>query len=695
MKKELKIRQQDSYDCGAACLLSIGVWWGVRIPLSQVRIECGCTPQGISIEGIIDGAKALGLKAKALKSNSLSLEGKKENLLELAKYSFPVIAHITQDDGFLHFVVIYGVTEKYVRIMDPAVADEVKESIEEFAKKWNGYIILVNPGPSFKKYKTGENPLRWISRYAKRCKRELWAALALSVVLSALGFANSIIMQIMIDKIIPSGNLHFFIGISSLLMLLLPVTTFLGYARNLFLLKNGIALDKSIITGFLKKVFKLSPQFFGEWSSGDLQSRMDDTSKIRSFISEELVGMAVNIFCFILVISLMFIFYIKLALYSLLFIPLYIGLYIWANKINKKYRRELAKSYAKFEGNVIESFEGAESVKHHLGSNADVLYGESFSSLVNTRYRSSKTFSWFGILNSSAGSLFLISIIIISSYAILQGKMSVGEMVAFYTLSSFFILPMSSVVDFNSRKNEALVAAERVCDIMEIPSEESGQLSVAENDADALTVEGLSFKYQGCEELIAGFSHKFERGKLYMISGCNGCGKSTLGKLLLRDLAPKSGRILLGSTNINSYDIESWRGFAGVVPQRLHLFNNTILNNITSFDQKPDMERVAMICEKVGLNKTLEKLPNGILSYAGKGGTLLSGGEAQRVAIARMLYKNPALCILDEPSSSIDKESETLITSVAEELKAAGKIVLLISHKAEAEKIADEIIKLS
>lgn len=695
MKKELKIRQQDSYDCGAASLLSVGVWWGVKVPLSQVRRECGCTPEGISIEGIIDGAKSLGLEAKALKSNNLTPEGKKENLIELAKYSYPVIAHITQDDGFLHFVVIYKVSEQFVTLMDPAAGDEVKERIDDFAKKWNGYLILVSPGPSFKKYKTGETPWQWIKRYIKDYKRELCIALAVSLALSALGVANSLIMQIIIDKIIPSGNLHFLFGFSSLLMLLLPVSLFLGYARNLFLLKNGIKLETNIITSFLQKIFRLPPQFFQEWSSGDLQSRLSDTSKIGSLISEELVGMAVNIFCFILVIVLMFLFYSRLALYSMMFIPVYAGLYIWANKINKRYKRELAKGYAKFESNVIESFEGAESVKHHLGSQADLLYSESFASLVKTRYKSSKVFSWFGVLNNTAGSTFLTLIIIIGSFAIINGKMSVGEMVAFYTLSSFFILPMSSVIDFNSRKNEALVATERVSDIMEIPPEKSGKNIMVVRDENNLVIENLSFKYQGCDELLKGINYMFKRGNIYLIAGPNGCGKSTFGKLILRDLYPKSGSVLWGGANINSYDIESWRSFTGIVPQKLHLFNTTILNNITSFEKNPDIDKVALICRKLGLENTLEKLPGGILSSAGKGGCSLSGGETQRVAIARMLYKDPEICIFDEASSNIDKESEALITSVIEGLKKAGKIVLLISHKESAMEIADETLKLS
>ena len=693
MRRELKIRQLDSYDCGAACLLSVSVWWGVKVPLSTLRSECGCTPQGISIEGIIDGAKSVGLQAKGFKSTATSLEGRIENLKELSKTPQPVIAHLTREDGFLHFVVIYKVTPTSVVIMDPAEGDEVRVKLEDFAAKWNGYVVMLEPGESFKKGRSGESPLRWTMRMVKPYRRALCKALAGSMFLALLGFANSLIMQILIDEVIPSGSHLAFLGLSSLLLFLLPVSLLMGYARNLLLINSSVNIDTSVILNYLHKIFQLPPQFFEGWASGDICNRLTDSYKIRLFVTEYVLKIIVSSLTFIVVVVLMFAFYSKLALYALCFIPLYTLLYWWANRISKRYNKEIARSNALFESNVIDSIEGAESVKHHLSSRADILYSESYNTLMKIRLKSAKISSLFGLTNGGVGSLFLIVIIIVSAFAILNGDMSVGEMVAFYTLSSFFILPMNEIIEFNTRKNEALVAAERVCDVMNVPSEEQGgEKLIAEENR--IKLENLGFKYKGREEVFRGVNFEFERGKIYVISGENGCGKSTLGKLLMRDLVPTSGRILLGGKDIQSYNIASWREFAGVVPQRVHLLNNSILNNIVSFKKEPDLEKVAEVCAKAGLMKTLERLPEGVTAFVGKGGRALSGGEAAKVALARLLYSNPTLCIFDEATSFMDPQSEKLVEQIAKELALQGKIVIIISHEEEMKKIADQVLDI-
>ena len=690
----MKIKQLDSYDCGAAALLSVGIWWGIKVPLSQVRRACGCTPEGISIEGIIDGARSLSLEAKGFKSNNTTTDGKVENLRELKNCTSPVIAHITQEDGFLHFVVIYKVENERVILMDPAYGEEVKEDIKVFAQKWNGYIVMLNPLMDFEKKDCSTNPWKWIKSYITMYKRDLYKVMAGSVVLTMLGFGNSLLMQIIIDKIIPSGNPYYLLGFSTLLMLLLPVSLYLGYARNLFLIRGGIKIDTNIVLNYLNKIFHLPASFFDGWSSGDLESRLSDSFKIRSFITESLVNLVVSALTFIMVVVLMFIFYSKLAIYAISFLPLYILLYLWANKINKVYNRELARSYALFESNVIDSLEGAESIKHYFCRNASILYSESYSKFIETRYRSSKALTVFGVLNSGVGSLLLITIIIISAFAILRGEVTIGQMVAFYTLSSFFITPMNNIIDFNSVKNQALVAAERVSDVMSIPSEKNDGIERIAEGEYKLKIENLHFKYSGRDELITNLNYEFERGKIYLIKGGNGCGKSTLAKLLLRDIAPLSGRIFLDNIDINSYNIAPWRKFAGVAEQRTHLFNATILDNITSFAPNPDLEQVVQICSRVGLLETIKKSPSGITTFVGKGGKALSGGQMQKLSIARLLYLNPTLYIFDEATSFMDNESKEIIFAELNSLRERGKIIVLISHTPESEHIADYVLQL-
>ena len=694
MRGRLKIKQLDSYDCGAACLLSVGVWWGITVPLSKIRRECGCTPEGISVGGIIEGAKSIGLDAKGFKSDSDQVEEKVKNLQELKKIHSPIIAHTTQEDNMMHFVVIYKIKSGKIYLMDPAVGEEVIEDIEIFAKKWTGIIVTFHPNSNFQTIESENRKWKLIKHSILLYNREIVKALGGSVLLALLGFCNSLMLQIIIDKIIPSGNPLLLIGFSSLLMLLLPVSLFIGYARNIFLLEAEIKIDTDLILGFLKKIFSLDILSLSGYSTGDLEKRMSDTAKIREFATNGIIRIIVSGMTFIMVIVLMFVFYSKLAIYTILMIPFYLIIYLLANKRIKKLNREVVRAGAAFEGDVIDTIEGIESVKHFFSSKSDILYSDNYCNLAEKRFKNTKRVLWFSFINTGLSQLLLVIIIIVSSVAIIKGNMSVGEMVAFYTLSSFFIIPMNELIEFNAIKNEALVASERVQDIMNIESEECGEFLELEIAPADLKVENLCFKYKGKEELLNNINCSFKSGYINLLRGSNGCGKSTLGKLLLRDLSAIKGKIVLNGNNIESYNIESWRKYIGIAPQTVHLFNSTILNNITSFDSGYDSKRVAEICILTGLDQTISTMPNGLLTFVGSKGNWLSGGECQKIAIARLLYLNPSIYIFDEATSFMDFKSEGRIIDLLQLIKSWGKTIIVISHSERFKNIADNLIEI-
>ncbi len=460
--KGVKVRQFDSYDCGAACLCSVASWYGADFPLSEVRRVCGCTQEGITIKGIIDGAASLGFTAKGYKTDDISAG-------TLSYIEPPVIAHTKEENGYLHYVVIFKISGRHLTIMDPAFGDLCKIPIDEFIKKWTGYIITLIPAARISSGKKKEKKALQLLRLAAFHKKEILLALYGSIVLTLIGICNSIFLRRIVDDIIPSGNLPALAMISALMIVLIPIQLIIGYSQNLYLLRNGIKIDTELIMGFLGKLFRLPASFFREYGSGDLESRISDTCKIRTFISEGIVSLFVSISTIIAVLSIMFSLYWKAALWVLAVIPLYTFVYFAADRINRRYSRELARSAAEFENDVIDSLDGAQTIKHFGAERiAGARYGRSYSILMEKSYKAGRYSAVCGTACSGVSQVLLAGTIIAGGFYVCGGRMTTGELVAFYTLCTMLTAPILNLINMNSVVNEAFTASERLFEIMDL-----------------------------------------------------------------------------------------------------------------------------------------------------------------------------------------------------------------------------------
>lgn len=707
MSRVAKIRQQDEYDCGAASLSSIAEWYGVRVPLSKVRRACGCTKEGITIRGIIDGAKELGLRGKAFKCSNDKLK----SLSYFSSLHAPSIGHLYRKDGMFHFVVICGVSDNNVTIMDPAEGEYRRMEKLEFINEWTGYVIFIVPGDDFEKKDEKENKYTRLLRILKFHKREILLALAGSLALTCIGVCNSLFLQQIIDNAIPQRNIVLMITIAAVVIVLIPLALYIGYGRTLYLIRNGIKIDTRLIITYLHKVFHLPADFFEEYSSGNLNSRISDAFNIRTFISEGLVSLFVSLFTLIAVLVLMFTFYSKLAFITIMFVPFYAGLYFIFDHINIKYAKDIAVADSQFESDFIDSIDGEESIRHFGAAELSTKKTEeSYVQMMEKTYCAGRAISLFGAAGDGISKLLLATIIVIGGFAVFKEQMSIGEMVSFYTLSAFFTAPMSTLVNMNSMINQALVSSERLFDIIDMQDEVEDEKACPHMDfpvsymgerSAGLEISGLSFGYPGRDILFNKFSCNIPGGKITAVFGESGCGKSTLGRLIMRDLKPSGGNIFIsgftaedGMININALRKDDWRHYISISPQRCHLFNATILDNVTAGVLSPDIDKVVQICHNLGMENLLKTLPDGLMTCIGDKGKTLSGGEIQKISVARVLYLSPHIYIFDEATSFMDEESEKRVLSQLVNLKNSGKSVIMITHKRSNLGIADNIIKI-
>lgn len=305
------------------------------------------------------------------------------------------------------------------------------------------------------------------------------------------------------------------------------------------------------------------------------------------------------------------------------------------------------------------------------------------------------TLNVFEALSQGVSRALICIILTIGSAAVLKGEMSVGELVGFYSLCTFLTVPLGTLINAGEKIARTTVSGGRIFEILDLPDESSQNRGLPPQEVSKeIQFHSVEFRFPGRETLLNGLSLSIPAGKITLLRGESGCGKSTLAKLVLRDYAPGQGMICCGGVNIAQFHLQQWRDSIGYVPQRIHLFNASILENITLGADNPDMERVLGICLSLGMEGMIRKFPQGLLTLTGEKGTGLSGGECQKIAIARALYKNPQIYILDEATSSLDPLGEQCVLKTLQELRDAGKTILFISHKETGISMADNVITI-
>jgi ATP-binding cassette subfamily B protein len=404
----------------------------------------------------------------------------------------------------------------------------------------------------------------------------------------------------------------------------------------------------------------------------------------------------VNVFIVVFAFGLMFIYNWKLALIISAILPLYGLIYGIINHLNKRQERKIMIRTAEVESQLVESLNSMKTIKQFgLEGFANIRTETRFISLLRSIYTSGMN-SIFS--NNASGFLnrsFTIILLWVGSYFVIDRLITAGELLSFYALLGYFTGPAISLVSMNKTIQNALIAADRLFEIMDLEREESGENLELEKDmVGDVHFEGVSFSYGTRTEVFDGLNLTIEMGKITAIVGESGSGKSTITYLLQKLYPLKKGKIRIGNYNIQQITNESLRRIIGSVPQQLNIFSGTVAENIAIGDAEPDMRRMVGICSKLGILGFIEQLPDGFGTWLGENGASLSGGQKQRIAIARSLYRSPRILILDEAMSNLDSESEAIVQKVLHDLRDRGLTVLMITHRLSSLAGADRIVVL-
>ncbi|MCG9899676.1 MAG: peptidase domain-containing ABC transporter [Hydrotalea sp.] len=662
--------------------------YNLQLPVSRIRQYAGTDKRGTNVLGLIEAAERLGFQAK----------GAKGQLESLAKIPLPAIAHVVLKNGLHHYVVIYKVTKKHVTYMDPGDGDFHKVTLAKFQEIWSGVIVLLLPDDGFV---TGKQKISNAARFWQLIRPHsaiMVQALFGALVYTILGLSTSIYMQKIIDFVLVEGNIQLLNLLSVAMIVILIFQLIIGGYKTVFGLQTGQMIDARLILGYYKHLLKLPQRFFDTMRVGEIISRVNDAVNIREFINNVALNFIVNGLIVIFSIVLMFFYYWKLALIMLAIIPVYLFIYWISNKVNKKWQRRLMEESAELESQLVESLNAVGTIKRFgLEPFANDKTEGRFVTLLRTIYKTSIYSLYIGTGSEFFTRLFTIILLWSGSYFVIQRELSPGELLSFYALVGYFTGPASSLIGANKNIQDALIAADRLFEIIDLETESSNEnkIELTPELIGDIHFTSVTFRYGTRTTVFEGLNLAISKGQSTAIVGESGSGKSTLLSLLQNLYPLKEGNITIGGLDLQHISNRSLRLMVGVVPQQIDLFSGTITDNIAVGDYEPDMQKVLQLSKMLGIDEFVEQLPNTYNSIVSEQGVNLSGGQRQRLAIARALYRNPEILILDEATSSLDPASEQKVQDTLNWFKAQNKTVIIIAHRLTTIKKCNKILVLN
>lgn len=680
----IKIKQHDVKDCGAACLSSIGSHFKVNLPIARIRQFANTDKRGTNVLGIIEGAEKMGFTAKGVKGGLDALD----------KIPLPAIAHVVIKQQLQHYVVLYKVEKSKITVMDPGLGKMEHYTFEEFQKIWSGVLILFAPNEDFKTVNEKIAPLKRFWNLIQPHKTILLQALVGAILFTVLGLAMSVYIQKITDYVLVDGNRKLLNLLSLSMIAIILLQAYIGSKKSVFVMKTGQLIDAKLILGYYKHLLHLPQRFFDTMQIGEITSRISDAVKIRSFINEVAIEMIVNLFIVVFSFVLMFAYYWKLALVIVLVIPFYAMIYFVLNKFNKKVERTIMENAAELQTQLVESITHVRTVKEFGIEDFSNLKAENkFVKLLFTTYKSGLNGIFAGTSTQFLASAFTIVLMWIGSGYVIDRAITPGELFSFYALIGYFTSPVASLINMNKTAQNALIAADRLFEIMDLEREETeNKIELQKEHLGDIRFENVSFKYGSRLEVFKNFNAVFKKNQTTAIVGESGSGKTTLISLLQNLYPIKEGKIYIGEYDSQFVHYQSLRKVIGVIPQQLNLFSGNIIENIALGDSFPNIQSILDLSKQLGITHFVEKLPNGFETQIGENGAMLSGGQKQRIAIARALYKNPDILLMDEATASLDTASEKMVKEVIDNFKTQGKTIIVIAHRLSTIANADTIL---
>ncbi len=677
------IMQLEALECGAASLAMIMAYYGKWVALEQVRVDCGVSRNGANAKNILRAARKYGFKTKGFVYNIRKLKEKGQ---------FPAIIHW----GGGHFVVLNGFRGNKAIINDPAKG-LVKVDLVTFDEFFTGVYLEVLPDETFEPGGKRKSILQFAKKRLKGAMA-LIVFFALTVIIFYLfGIINPVMNQVFVDYLLGGNNPDWLLPFIALFAGIGILQVIVTATQSLYQLKVRGKLDLIGSTTYMWRILRLPIEFFSQRMSGDLQSRQSENASIAETL--------VNVFAPLFFNAIMIVVYLVvmlqkswiLTLVGVVTVVINAFLSQWISKARVNISRVQARDSSKLNAMTAKAIEMVETIKSNGAENAYFdTWSEVQEDVVKGRIKMLKTNQTLGLLPAFLSLLANYSVLILGVYYTRQGLFTIGSILAFQALLSAFMSPASTLISSGQTLQEMRTSMERVDDVLEYPLDENVTRSIPTEDFSKikgnLVLKDITFGYSRLDDpIIEGFNIEIKQGQKVAFVGSTGSGKSTLSKLISGLYSPWSGEILFNGKSIKEIDHEIFTSSIAVVDQDITLFEDTISNNIKMWDASIEDYEVIMACNDARIHKQIMAREGGYNARVLEGGRNFSGGEKQRLEIARSLAMDPSVIILDEATSALDAKTEYEVVNA---IRARGITTIVIAHRLSTIRDADLIVVL-
>lgn len=695
-KKKIKtptVLQLEAVECGAASLAMILSYYGVYVPLEKLRIECGVSRDGTKASNIVRAARRYGFEAAGYRSEI-------ENLKSLR---LPAI--IFWD--FNHFVVLERVLKNKVIINDPAVGRRTV-SMEDFNTSFTGVVLTFTPTAEFKKVGKKPSIMGSIKKRMKNTQKEILYIVISGLLLLIPGIALPAYSRVFIDKILVGGMSGFLKPLLIAMFCTGVLQTILSFNQSRVLMRFEEKLSIAAYSKFLTHLFKLPPVFFTQRMPGEICNRISSNDSIASFFSTKFASLCISLVAGIFYLAMMFSYDWVLTCVVLaanLFNFLYLKLI--AEKLETGMFKNQVES-AKLSGITMNGFQLIETIKAN-GSENDFFkkWSGQQAKVLECGQKMQRLSIEAGIAPNLVSQIVSILILLLGVLRVIDGHLTIGMLIAFQTLSSGVSGPISEFVGLASQLQTCKAELKRLDDVMEYPEEKKFKDEI--NDAGAvnsnekkyepavklegnLEIKNLQYGYSILEKpFIDDFNLKLKPGMRVALVGSSGSGKSTIAKIISSLYKPWAGEVLYDGKQLSEINRIDFCNSVSIVDQDIFLFEGTVKDNITMWNTAISESDYVAAAKDACIHDIISSRSEGYYSKVEEGGTNFSGGQRQRLEIARALATNPSILIMDEATSALDAVTEYMVD---QNIRRRNCTCIIVAHRLSTIRDADVIIVL-
>ncbi|WP_256568692.1 peptidase domain-containing ABC transporter [Myxococcus qinghaiensis] len=674
-----EIRQMTMTDCGAACLAMVLGYHGRELSLEAVRELTGPGRDGANAKSLLSAARKLGLLGRAVS-------------MDLDRLPFIPPATILHW-RFTHWVVFERLGDGWVEVVDPDQGRR-RVTLEQFSQCFTGVALRLEPAPDFQRGRAQRGAFRYLAPLVRRQLPGLGRVVALSGILQVLTLAVPLLTGLVVDQVVPRRDYSLMGVLSAALAGVVLFELLTSLVRGQLLVELRTRLDASMNEGLLDHLVRLAYPFFQQRPAGDLLTRLGSQQAIRDLLSSGLLSSALDGVLVLIYLALLFVADVSLGLLVMGLGLLQVLVFLLPRARQRSHLSRSLDLATRSQGYLLALLSGMQTLKAFgVESRMARSYSHVYVDLLNVELERGRLSAWLDALTSTLRRVSPLVLLCVGAWRVLDGGLSLGGMLSLNALAIALLVPLSNLLGTGGQLQFLGTYLERINDVLDTPPErEVDHEGEALTLRGAITLEDVSFRYNPHAAMVVkNVSVKVEPGQLVAIVGPSGAGKSTLAHLLLGLYLPTSGRVLYDGVDLGTLDLRSVRGQLGVVLQDASFFNASLRDNITLSNPELGQERVEEAARLAHLHDDIQAMPLRYDTPLTDRGLSMSGGQRQRLALARALVHKPAILLLDEATSALDATTEGRVQTALASLSCTR---VVIAHRLSTVRDADVIIVL-